>query len=102
MRNKTVINSFDSIDATIYGIEEAVILNLIEHISAITGEEWVKLSMAKARGYLPYMTERQIRWAIQNLVEEKAIETKRNNTDPFDRTLSYRIIEEGRIRNGRL
>lgn len=87
-----------------YGILEAVIIHHLVY--------WIKQNEANGRNFhngvywtynttkaleeiFPYVTQRQIRYAINHLITENVIQTGRFNDNPTDRTLWYAFTEYG-------
>lgn len=98
-------HSVDTEIAEIVGVNAAIIFNNISfwvlkneanEENFYDGYYWTHNSRAAYRILFPYMTEKQIRGAIQRLVVEGMIKTGCYNTQPFDRTLWYTLTEKGR------
>ena len=97
-------HSFDIEIAKKYGIEEAIILNnfnfWIEKNKAnkrhfYDGHYWTYNSKKAFVELFPYMSERQIDYAIKNLVDNGLIIKGNYNKVGFDRTLWYAITKMG-------
>ena len=97
-------HSFDVRIAKEYGIEEAIILNnmyfWIEKNKAnnqhfYDGKYWTYNSKKAFAELFPYMSERQIDYAISNLIKKGLIEKGNYNKVGFDRTLWYSITKMG-------
>lgn len=97
-------HSFDIEIAKIYGVHSAILLNNIYF--------WVEKNIANQRHFyeghcwtystkkafeelFPYMTSRQIGYAIDKLIEDGIIITGNFNEDRRDRTLWYSITDKG-------
>lgn len=91
-------HSFDIEIATKYGIAEAVILNNItfwiarnqaneEHYH--DGRYWTFNSIKAFSKLFPYLSEKQIRHALNHLIKEDVLITGNYNKKPYDRTLWY-------------
>ncbi len=95
---------FDVEIAKEYGILEAVILNHFQF--------WIKRNMANGINYydgfywtynstkafseiFPYASQKQIRTALQHLINEGIIQTGNYNSKAYDRTLWYAFTEKG-------
>jgi hypothetical protein len=94
---------FDVGIAQAYGINEAIILNNMIHwlkykqankLDYHDGHYWVYNSIAAYHQLLPYLSEKQIRHALDKLENEGVIKTANYNKLPFDRTKWYTIIDE--------
>lgn len=90
--------------ATKYGVQCAVILNNIyfwveknkaneKHFH--DGKYWTYNSKKAFAKLMPYLTERQIDYAIQKLIDKGVIETGNYNEMAYDRTLWYAITDFG-------
>lgn len=97
-------HSFDIEIAKKYGVHSAIILNnLLFWIKKnIANEEhiydnncWTYNTRKAFNELFPYMTERQINYALDKLIEDGIIVTGNYNEDKRDRTLWYAITEKG-------
>lgn len=97
-------HSFNVEIAQKYGMNAAVIFNNIfywcEHNRANGRNEhdglyWTYNSRKAFADLFPYLTERQIRTALDKLIEEGLIVTGNYNTDPRDRTTWYAVTKLG-------
>lgn len=97
-------HSFNVEIAQKYGMNAAVIFNNIfywcEHNRANGKHEhdglfWTYNSRKAFADLFPYMTERQIRTALDKLISEGLIVTGNYNTDPRDRTNWYAVTKVG-------
>lgn len=97
-------HSFDVEIARKYGMNVAVIFNNIfywcEHNRANGKHEhdglyWTYNSRKAFAELFPYLTERQIRTALDKLIEEGLIVTGNFNADPRDRTNWYAVTKLG-------
>ena len=97
-------HSFDIDIAKEYGILEAILLNNLHFwieknrandTNFYDGAYWTYNS-ARAFGVLfPYVTPRQINYALKHLQEEGVIKTGNYNQSAYDRTLWYAFTEKG-------
>lgn len=87
-----------------YGVHSAILLKNLHF--------WIQKNSANGRHYhdgtywtynsrkafaelFPYMTERQIDYAMQNLIDSGIVITGNYNSDPRDRTLWYAVTKKG-------
>lgn len=87
-----------------YGVHAAVLLSNIEHWVAHNmanglhfhdGCFWTYNSKKAFTQLFPYMTARQIDYALKSLIDDEVIKTGNFNTDSRDRTLWYTITKKG-------
>lgn len=99
-----MIHSFDVGIAEMYGVHTAVIFqNLLFWIKKNEANEvhfhdgyyWTYNSKKALNKLFPYMTERQIEYAIQKLVDDDCLIVGNYNQSKYDRTLWYAITEKG-------
>lgn len=97
---------FDIDIAAKYGVPCAVILenigywvfqNEANETNCHDGYYWTYNSIKGLKTIHPYLTEKQIRSAIEVLVKEDLIRTGEFNTDPFDHSKWYTLTEKGKI-----
>lgn len=97
-------HSFNVEVAAMYGMNAAVILNnlayWIEKNKAnnenfYDGHHWTYNSVSAFKKLFPYLTERQISYAIKKLQEEELIVTGNYNKSAYDRTMWYAITKKG-------
>lgn len=95
---------FDIDIAKEYGILEAVLLdhlyfwiekNKANGSNFFDGNYWTYNSMKAFGTLFPYVTERQIRTALDHLKDKGLIETGNYNKMAFDRSLWYALTEKG-------
>lgn len=95
---------FDINVATKYGVHCAVILQNLWHwirkneangTNFYDGYYWTYNSKKAFAELFPYMTERQIDYAMKKLIDEKLIITGNYNKVAYDRTLWYAITKKG-------
>lgn len=98
-------HSFDVEIAKKYGINQAIILNhlgfLIEKNRANDkhyhdGKYWAYTSKKAFSELLPYMTERQISYALDKLEKEGLIIKGNYNESHYDRTLWYSLTQKSK------
>lgn len=104
-----MIHSFDIEDAKKYGVTEAIILyNLrfwIEKNKAnekhfYDGRYWTYNSVKAFEELFPYLTYRNIRSAIDKLIEFKVIITGNYNQSSYDRTRWFALFDLPELTNG--
>ena len=87
-----------------YGILEAVILNHLQFWTEKNrangtnfhdGYYWTYNSTRAFSELFPYASQKQIRKALQNLINEGIVQTGNYNKTPYDRTLWYSFTEKG-------
>ena len=97
-------HSFDINVAKKYGVHAAVILNNLEHWIAknkannqnyFEGNYWTYNSKKAFADLFPYMTTRQIEYALKKLIDDGIIITGNFNKMAYDRTLWYAITKKG-------
>lgn len=97
-------HSFDVDVAVEYGIPAAILLNHFcfwiaknkaNGVNFYDGCYWTYNTRKAYAELFPYMTERQIRSAIEKLVNAGIVKTGRYNKDIRDRTLWYALTENG-------
>lgn len=81
-------------DARRYGINEAIVLKLLEVVESALAEErdgrnWVRMSAQDAANYLTFMTATQTRRALKSLESQGVIACKYFHTE--SRAFSYSI-----------
>lgn len=96
-------HSFDVAVAEKYGVIEAILINNLAYWltqkkannkSQHDGKYWVYNSVKAFKELYPYLTDKQIRRALENLRKQGAIETANYNADKRDRTLWYSLTKE--------
>lgn len=97
-------HSFDVNIATKYGVNCAIILNNLQFWIAKNkangknfhdGRYWTFNSAEAFAELFPYMTARQISYALQKLRDEGILETGNYNANAYDRTLWYALTDFG-------
>ena len=97
-------HSFDINIATRYGVQAAVLLNNIRfwieknkanNTNYFEGTYWTYNSKQAFSNLFPYMTARQIDYALKKLIDDGIIKTGNFNKVAYDRTLWYAITEKG-------
>lgn len=98
-----MIHSFDIEIAKKYGINEALIYKhflflIIENKSNKKnykdGRYWTYSSIKALQDIFDYLSEKQIRTAINNLIDNKVLIKANYNSNPYDRTSWYAFTEE--------
>lgn len=99
-----MIHFFESSIAEKYGIASAIILqniyywiekNRANNINFKNDAYWTYNSKKAFKELFPYLSERQIDYAIKNLINEGLIITGNFNQDGRDRTIWYSITKKG-------
>lgn len=99
-----MMHSFDTQIAQQYGIAEAVLLhnfafwlakNKANKQNCHNGRYWTYNSIKAFKELFPYLTEKQIRRALEKLRDEGLIITGNFNENVYDRTLWYSLSEKG-------
>lgn len=98
-------HSFDVELAQKYGLLEAIIFNNLNFWIAKNeanetnfhdGYYWTYNSVKAFSRLFPYVSERQIQYALKHLVDEGIIQTGRYNQMAYDRTLWYAFTDFGK------
>ena len=96
-------HSFDIDIAVKVGVHGAILYNNIKHWIAKNaanqqhfhdGRYWTYNSKKAFATLFPYLTERQIKTALDKLREEGLIAVGNYNTNPYDKTLWYTILTD--------
>ena len=99
-----MMHSFDVNVAAKYGIVEAI---LVEHLAywirknkandknATDGRYWTYNSMRAYAELFPYLSEKQIRRAIQHLIQAEIVVDGNFNKSPYDHTKWYSFTDKG-------
>lgn len=94
------IHSFDADVAEIVGVNAAIIYrnicfwvakNTFDNVNLHDGKYWELCTLKAFTGLYPYMSEKQIRGAIDKLVKAGLIETGHHSSDALDRTTWYTL-----------
>lgn len=97
-------HNFDIDVAVKYGINEAILLNNIFHwvehnraneTNYYDGHYWTWNSVKAFSELFPYMTAKQIRYALKKLEKEGLIITGNYNQSTYDRTAWYTLTDDG-------
>ena len=97
-------HSFDIDIAKEYGILEAILLNNIQfwieknkanEVNFYDGYYWTFNSTKAYTELFPYVSQRQIQYALKHLREEGILQTGNYNKSAYDRTLWYAFTEKG-------
>ena len=100
-----MVHFFDTEIASKYGMFEAVLFehisfwietNKINDINYRDGEYWTYSSVKALGALYPYATDRQIRYALQTLINEKVFKVGNYNVSPYDRTRWFAYDEVGK------
>ena len=98
-----MIHSFDIEIAKKYGINEAliynhflfwIIKNKANEKNYKDGRYWTYSSIKALQNIFDYLSEKQIRTAINNLIDNKVLIKANYNSNPYDRTTWYAFVEE--------
>lgn len=96
-------HSFDTEIAAKYGIVEAILLNnfafwLVKkkanNQDLHDGRYWTYNSIKAFKALFPYLTDNQLRRALNKLIEENLVVTGNYNQKAYDRTLWYALTDE--------
>lgn len=97
-------HQFDVDIAAEYGLHAAIILNNLQFWIAkneanetnfFDGYYWTYNSIKAYRELFPYLSDRQISYALKKLEEEELIISGNYNKSPYDRTKWYAITKQG-------
>lgn len=98
-------HSFDIDLAKEFGIPSAILLNSFafwihkneaNNTNFYDGTYWTYNSVSAYAKMFPYLSEKQIRTAIQNLVDRGVLKTGNYNKSAYDRTLWYALTDYGK------
>lgn len=98
-------HSFDVDIATEFGIPSAILLNNFAYwiwknennnVNFYDGTYWTYNSVSAYSQMFPYLSSKQIRTAIQNLVDNGVLKTGNYNKSAYDRTLWYALTDYGK------
>lgn len=98
-------HSFDIKLAEKYGILEAILINhmwfwieknRVNDVNYFDGDYWTYNSTRAFNELFPYVSEKQIKYALKHLREEKIIQIGNYNKNTLDRTLWYAFTEKGK------
>lgn len=97
-------HSFNTDVAKVYGVHAAVLLNNIAFwclknkangTNEYDGNFWTYNSKKAFSELFPYMTARQIDYALKRLIDDGVLITGNYNANAYDRTLWYAVTEKG-------
>lgn len=100
-----MIHSFDSEIAKEYGLVEAILLqnfafwiakNEANERNYYDGRYWTYNSVKAFQELFPYITTKQLRRALDHIIDEGLIITGNYNADRYNRTLWYALTEKGK------
>lgn len=103
--------NFDVGHAEKYGLHEAIILNnlifwirknIANNNNYFDGNYWTYNSIRAFKVLFPFFSEKQIRTALNNLIEKGVIITGNYNKIGYDRTLWYAIIDKSILPTGQI
>lgn len=95
--------SFDIALATEYGIEEALLIHHFQHWirfnkntgkNLIDGKTWTYQTIKDIAAHFPFLTERQVRYALENLEKKKVLIKGNYNKSAIDKTVWYAFQRE--------
>lgn len=89
------------------GVNAAILLSYIDKMneyseanrekeSYYNGRYWWTVSVSEIRKCLPYLSEKQIRYALNKLIKGGYIIAICKNNSSYDRTLSYALTDKGK------
>lgn len=99
-----MLHSFDTAIAEKYGVHSAILLNNIyfwieknraNESNFHDGYYWTYNSKKAFEKLFPYMTSRQVDYALKKLIDDGILITGNYNKIPYDRTLWYAITNKG-------
>lgn len=99
-----MVHCFDVEIAEKYGVNAAIILynfnfwiekNKADEMNCYDGNYWTYASKKSLSASFPYLTERQIRTALDKLREDGILVAGNYNKNPYDKTNWYSITEKG-------
>lgn len=94
---------FDTDLATEYGLLEAILINNFQYwlshnkannINFHDGHYWTFNTRKGVQELFPYVSDKQVRTALEHLVNESILMTGNYNSTPMDRTLWYAFADE--------
>ena len=97
-------HSFNISIATKYGVNSAILLNNIyfwieknkaNETNFYDGYYWTYNSKKAFSELFPYLTSRQVDYALEKLIDDGVLLTGNYNKNPYDRTLWYAITKKG-------
>lgn len=97
-------HSFNINIATKYGVNSAILLNNIyfwieknkaNETNFYDGYYWTYNSKKAFSELFPYLTSRQVDYALEKLIDDGVLVTGNYNKNPYDRTLWYAITKKG-------
>ena len=97
-------HSFNVNIATKYGVNSAILLNNIyfwieknkaNETNFYDGYYWTYNSKKAFSELFPYLTSRQVDYALEKLIDDGVLLTGNYNKNPYDRTLWYAITKKG-------
>lgn len=100
-----MMHSFDVEIATEYGVAEAILLNHLwfwiaknraNNVHFHDGDYWTYNSVKAFNELFPYLSPKQIRTALNRLIDEELIKVGNYNQSNYDRTLWYALTEKGK------
>lgn len=98
-------HSFNTNLAEEYGILEAILINhmwfwieknRVNDVNYFDGNYWTFNSTRAFNELFPYVSEKQIKYALKHLREEEIIQIGNYNKNALDRTLWYAFTEKGK------
>lgn len=105
---KSTHHSFDTELAAIYGINGAILIHHFQHWisfnqrmkkNLIEGRTWSYQTRQEIQAHFPYLSDKEIRGAIDRLVKGKVLIKGNFNKTPFDRTIWYAFVTESDFLN---
>ena len=77
-----------------YGIKEALLLSELCHKAYTSGAMAVPFSVSQGVIRFPYMSAKQIRLSLSNLIAKEAIKVISQGRQSFDRSCTYKIDDQ--------
>lgn len=105
---KSIHHSFDTELAALYGVHAAILIHNFQHWISFNqrlkrnfheGRTWTYQTRQEIMAHFPYLSEKEIRGALDRLVKMKVIVKGNFNKTPFDRTTWYAFENESEFLN---
>ena len=106
IKGDSMYHFFDVELAKKYGVNCAILLrtfdsliakNRADNVNYYDGRYWTYISKISLAELLPYLSDKQIRYALDKLIREGIIITGNYNKSSYDRTLWYAFTDYGEI-----
>lgn len=77
-----------------FGVKEGLLLTELCRRTYSTGTEVIPFSISQGRKFFPYLTAKQIRLSLENLLRAGGIRPALETRKSLDRTRSYQVDEK--------